>query len=991
MKRTSAIVLAFVLGIFPAAAFAQFATGNVYGTVTDPTGAALPGATITAGSRELGGAPRTTVSDKDGAFQFLNLDHGTYTITITMQGFSTLTRDVLVETGVSVTTTFGLKVGGLSETISVTGETPVVDTKQSGTSATFSRDELEKVPQGRDPWALLNRVPGVVVDRVSIAGGEAGQQSLFAAKGAQFTDTTWNLDGVNITDTTSYGASSMYFDFDAFDEMSFSTGGNDVKNPTGGIGLNFVTKRGTNAFHGSARGFFSNHAWGESNNTPNGVINPQTGQSIVNPSQLFNTRADSIQQIADYGFDLGGPIVKDKLWFWGSYGRNDIRLWRYASATNDKTILNNYNGKLNWQASSKDMVSFFFFNGLKDKFGRSSGAPAPLQTPDTTWNQGSYYAQSDCGMPCGLHGLFKLEDNHTFSPDFFLDVKYSYFGWGYGFNPVGGYSAQPNINLNTGYATGSWAGLFFRKPWQFINADAEYFVDGLGGRNEIKFGFGYRHEPNTSSIQWPAGGIVAFETPTGNYTWVARNVVDKFTGNYTSGYVADTFTKDRLTVNVGLRYDYQTASNDSSVAIANGAFPSEMPGITGVSTSSISWNDLSPRIGITYALDADRKTIIRASYARYAGQLSPPDITYVSAVPCCYNFAAYNWVDQNGDGIAQPGEILTGQGILYGAGINLNNTGINTSVNSLASGYHANHDNEFIVGFEREVLPNFSVSAAYTYRKGDGLVDWNPRVDANGNILPTSSYLALPAVSGGGYSVTPYEPNPALVGNGGHLLMNRPDYNQTYNGIELTALKRLRDKWQMRAAFTWQTWKENYTGPGSTQNPTPTDIANYDGFSNVGSGAYNAFNGPGVSGGVVAPQSYGSNAQSYTNATWTVAASGLYQPGSGFEIGASVTGRQGYPQALALNAALGIDGNVHSVVGPLDLARYDAVWDVDVRVAKNFPLGGSAHLTLTVDCFNLFNSGVVLGLVPQLNSGAAGSLYDVINPRILRYGVRLGF
>jgi hypothetical protein len=982
MKRIFFGAAALVLGLLPAA-WAQVAGGNVYGTVTDASGAVLPGATVTIASSALGGAPRSTTTGADGEFRFLNLDHATYTVTVNMQGFASVNRDVLVQAGVSVTVSLSLKVAGMQEAVSVTAETPVVDTKRSGTATTFSRDELEQVPQGRDPWALLNRVPGVIVDRVSVAGSEAGQQSLFASKGSQFTDTTWNLDGVNITDTTSYGASSMYFDFDAFDEINFSTGGNDIKNPTGGIGLNFVTKRGTNSFHGSARGFFSDHKAGESNNTP----------STAQAANLLDGRADSIQQISDYGVDLGGPLVKDKLWFWGSYGRNDIRLWRYSSTTDDKTILNNFNGKMNWQASSKDMVSFFFFNGIKSKYGRSSGAPTSILTPDATWNQGSFYQTSGCGVPCGLHGLFKIEDNHTFSPNFFVDAKYSYFGWGYGFDPVGGLQNQANVNFNTSVSSGSWVGLRFLKPWHFANVDAEYFADGLGGRNELKFGFGYRHEPNVSSILWPGNGIVAFEQGSSNYAWLTRNVSAGFTANYVSGYVGDTYTRDRLTVNAGLRYDHQTAANTSTVAQSNPLLPTVLPGLNFPGGGpSMDWNDISPRVGIILALDDSRKTVARASYARYAGQLSPPDITYTSPAPFGYSFLAYRWVDQNGDGVAQPGELLTNQGVLYSSGINPSNPSGLTPLNSLDPNYHANHDNEVVVGIEREVAPNFSVSAAYTWRRGDDLVDWNPRIDANGNLLTTADYLPLPATPvANGYSVVGFQPNPALVGAGAHLLTNRPDYHQTYNGLEVSALKRLKDKWQMRVSLTLQSWKEYYDGPGATQNPTPTDIGNYDGQSNVGFGLYSALNGPGVQGGVVAPQSYGSSATSFANATWQVSASGLYQPGAGFELGASVLGRQGYPKALSVTNTLGADGSVNELVGPLDLQRYDNVWDVDLRVAKNISLGGSARLSLTLDCFNLFNSDTILGQIRQASSSNFGALYDVINPRILRYGVRLGF
>src|SRR5262249_3236406 len=156
---------------------------------------------------------------------------------------------------------------------------------------------------------------------------------------------------------------------------------------------------------------------------------------------LLDGRADQIRQIADYGADLGGPLVKDKLWFWASYGRNDIRLYRYTSASQDKTILENWNAKVNWQASSNDMVSFFWFNGAKEKFGRDPGYEG---NNSALWNQGNFYATDSCGLPCGAHGLFKLELNHTFSPNLFVNAKYAYFNWGYGFDP----NTNPSQNLS---------------------------------------------------------------------------------------------------------------------------------------------------------------------------------------------------------------------------------------------------------------------------------------------------------------------------------------------------------------------------------------------------------------------------------------------------------------------------------------------------------------------------------------------------------------
>src|SRR5207245_10916584 len=156
---------------------------------------------------------------------------------------------VVVNVGIPVP----LTVGCLAETVLVTGASPVVDTEKGGTSPTLTTAELEGTPQSKDPWATLKTVPGVIVDRVNVGGNESGQQSGFIGKGSLFSDTMWNLDGVVITDTTSGGASSSYFDFDAFDEVAVNTGGNDLKVQTGGIGINFVTRRGTNRFKGFVR------------------------------------------------------------------------------------------------------------------------------------------------------------------------------------------------------------------------------------------------------------------------------------------------------------------------------------------------------------------------------------------------------------------------------------------------------------------------------------------------------------------------------------------------------------------------------------------------------------------------------------------------------------------------------------------------------------------------------------------------------------------
>src|SRR5437867_3758346 len=262
MKRLIGLALALSLGFVPGL-WAQASTGNIYGTVADASGAPIPGASVAISGVNIGG--RTTQTGADGGFRFLNLDPGTYKLTVSMTGFATVNREVIVTTGQNVNLNFGLKVATHAEEVTVTAETPVVDTKRVGTATTLTKEELAQVPQSRDPWAVLKTVPGVLVDRVNVAGNESGQQSAFVSKGSLPSDTQWNLDGVVITDVNSNGASSSYFDFDAFEEINVTTGGGDLKVATGGIGINFVTKRGTNTFHGSLRGFLAHHKLQSSN------------------------------------------------------------------------------------------------------------------------------------------------------------------------------------------------------------------------------------------------------------------------------------------------------------------------------------------------------------------------------------------------------------------------------------------------------------------------------------------------------------------------------------------------------------------------------------------------------------------------------------------------------------------------------------------------------------------------------------------------------
>ena len=181
MKKLLAAAFLSLLAVLPA--YAQIAGGSISGTVTDEQKAVLPGVTVT-----IQGSDRTqtAITDETGKFRFLNQPPGSYTVTVELAGFAGVRNEgVVVAVGRDVDLSVSLRLATVAESITVTGESPIIDTKVTGTATNFTTDELTKIPTSRDPFALMRSVPGVLVDRVNIGGNETGQQSNFASKGTR--------------------------------------------------------------------------------------------------------------------------------------------------------------------------------------------------------------------------------------------------------------------------------------------------------------------------------------------------------------------------------------------------------------------------------------------------------------------------------------------------------------------------------------------------------------------------------------------------------------------------------------------------------------------------------------------------------------------------------------------------------------------------------------------------------------------------------------
>ncbi|HJZ75863.1 MAG TPA: TonB-dependent receptor, partial [Vicinamibacterales bacterium] len=289
-------------------ALAQVSMGEVFGKVTDSTGAVLPGVTVTLSGPALI-QPQTTLTTESGAYRFPRIPIGTYTVAFELTGFKRNVREgIIIQAGFNAEIDAKLEISTVEETVTVSGESPVVDTRSTAIAASFSKDALETIPTARDPWVVLQQTPGMVMSGQNVGGNLSGQQTSFTAMGTS-NNQQWTMDGAVISDIGSNNSSPTYYDFDSFDEINVTKGGSDASQQGAGVQVNFITKSGGNTFRGSARFYRTNQTF-EANN----ISNAQR--------DLAAAGGNPIQNIDDYGVEAGGPIIKNKFWYWGTVSKN---------------------------------------------------------------------------------------------------------------------------------------------------------------------------------------------------------------------------------------------------------------------------------------------------------------------------------------------------------------------------------------------------------------------------------------------------------------------------------------------------------------------------------------------------------------------------------------------------------------------------------------------------------------------------------------------
>jgi hypothetical protein len=1043
------ILISFFVLLLAASLSAQITNrGNIFGTVVDTEGNALPGVTVTLISSV--GPPVTAVTSADGRFRFISLPPAKdYKVKCELAGFKTRTEEnIVVVLGGNTDIDVKMEMGVIEEQVTVVAVSPVIDSKKTNVGQNISQDVLQMLPTARDPWVVLQMVPSVTVDRENLGGTESGQQAYFVGKGGTSDQNQWTMDGVLITDPAAIGAAPSYFDFDTFEEMQVITGGGDITAQTGGVALNLVTRRGGNRVSLGGRFYYTDPKF-------------QAAYSASQLASLGVSNYNLTNGIKDYGFNAGGPIWKDKAWLWGSYGVQDIKNFTIVNVA-DNTLLSNYVAKLDVAAIPGNNLEIFMHSGNKEKFGRDS---------DPYWNPlGNHQtARFHFGTP-----IWKAQDDQMIGDNLLVSFKFGYSHAGFLFLPMQNEALDNWTSEDVTTGINNQFDYYYdtNRPLLTFSFYTNYFNDKLlGVSHEIKFGVEYSRRFTTTDSS-SAGNVYHYYNynyptydpgATGN---AANMIIDPnmqyistWRGYYIdskilawTGYLTDTITAGRLNVLLGLRYDYQkpylnpftmTHVNDTNgvwtkyfSSAATTAIGNQMPGLSVPGYSAdYKWSLLQPRIGITYDLFGNGKTLLKASFARYGEFMGIGEAGYYYPSGTG-GWMDFWWRDANSDGKADVTELFWFNPTTYGLDQVFNSSGtrlLPLALNTLYQGVmwdgfdpanpqqvggltttidpNTNSQNtwEGILTLEREVVTDFQVAVDLTYRRMDNFRWSRDYYPTTGHIRDSSDYLKV------SYTVpdltsrlgpTASNPNQGNMGTGvgknWYVLANTANtastlyryygphdgYNQYYYDAVLRFNKRLSHRWMFNGSFSYEMQKQHWDTNGYTD---PTQIwAQND---------------------LVYSQSMGAGSgkiSQYTFSPWMVKLEGLYQLPLDFDISGTFTARAGHiiAHTMVINDASLPNPRSRSATVYLDnfgIERLPTMWNMNFRIEKMVKCLDTGRIYFMADVFNVFNQDI-LNRRYQRTEGtyyvATGAFVkstsyykanEVLNPRMTRFGVRFVF
>ncbi len=876
-KNPSHILFAslFLLMFAASFSFGQIITGKIEGVVTDDEGVPLPGVTVEAISPAAMGIQSSISSDK-GSFRFSNLSPGIYKLVFNLVGFQrTEAENIKVTINATVTLNITMRLQTVEETIDVIAENPVIDVKKSGVSSNFTTEDLENVPAGRHSFAdIVKQVPGM------LSQGESGAlRWSFAGSGEE--GNAFYFDGVDQT-SPELGIPWTNPNQDIFEEVEVSGIGTAAEYGliTGSV-INIVTKSGGNRFSGGLS-FYGRNDFTTGDNNPD-PYDEATGEGSNSFKRWYTY---------DLSLSLGGPIVKDTLWFFGNFNirRNKSSSWQADPDYVAKDIQDEGFIKLtsNINNQHKFVASFAYEN---EDFGE---VPDPWNLPETMIKE---VVQTY---------IWNVRYTWLASSNSFLDIKYS--GWWSPDHydvPVAGadLNKRPHLDDATGVLSNapSWSGKWDINTHQ-VNAGFSHFAeDFLGADHDFKIGIQYNRGSLDAMGGYPGGGYYIDYYGEPYYLYEQQQysyggIVDKI-GTFFDDSIS---IGDRLTVNLGLRLDHQKATYPALPLLDGWEKTSEKaPGIDDL----ITWNVFSPRIGIAFQLTPDGKTLLRANYGRYYDAMHISNFAWPGPGYTDWYMYWWDWEIEEWELIDHaPAEIG------YIMDPNIKNP----------------YSEQLFIGLERELIPDFSVGAMYIRKTEGNSIGWegrNTEYEQVQRVSPDNDQLYTVYNRTGPYPET-WQTNPE-------------GYGQKYEGFIFSFDKRYSRNWMMNASLTWShstglnmrshaTSQHNLTSYAGNFGVDPNDLINADG-------------------------------DLQHDKRWVVKLSGGYNLPWDIFFGLYFTYQDGRPRPALVRVFDLEQGRREILAEPRGERRYPSFYTLNLRAQKTFALQGSLKLKVMLDLFNSTN------------------------------------
>jgi hypothetical protein len=923
---------------------AQVQTGSILVRVTDDQGGAVPGATVTISSSALVAGSTTGVTES-GAYRFPSLPPGVYTVKVELQGFRTVTREnVNVLVGQTTPIDLTMNVATLAETVTVTGTSPVIDTTSANVSVNLSEQLLQGTPGGRDIWALVEyKVPSLLITRPDVGGTSGGLQGTYNARGTTSAQNSQYLNGVNVGDPAAIGAAGYYYDYDAFEDIQVSTGAHDITVPTSGVFLNMVTKSGGDKWAGR-----TTFTW----------LGDATQAQNIDANLLrhgFRPETNSVDFVSDINVTAGGPLVAKRLRIFGS-----VRDWRvhvnvpaaFSTLVLDKTDITSYLINADYQVNDKNRLKAFYSKQWYKKPHRFLAASNTL-VEESTSNEDDVF------------DVYQVLWNSVVTSRMFVDARL-------GLNKIlfptyQNGTDQTLLDIATNIRTRNFNADTerFRDRYQ-ANATAQYYVDeALGGRHEFKFGFDHAHAPVEVRTRRVDDLELRYDSRTGrgvDVTLFATPFFTKTAVDVTSVYVQDSYAVKRLTVTGGVRWERLEGylpKQDSPPSRWFPALAREYP----EQRDLVLWQTAGPRLSAAYDLMGNGRTALKAAAGRYYYVISTGGVLDTANPNANYS-ARHTWTDLNGDLRFQAGE-QSGTPVISQA---------TPGTVTFDADYRRPYTDEFTGGIDHELFPALRLSAVYTHRREKYPQATSDPTRPYATTLSTRADAGRDGVAGTADDGT-FQFYDRLSAASLTHFTNDPTSLQTYDGLEITATKRMANRWQMLAGYTWS--RTGIEGVSVSTNPN------------------NLINATGPVTGQLGDRPH----QFKVTGTYIL-------PWYDIGLAGNLNSQSGAAVTRQVNTALTVGGTTSVNVEPLGSTRLDRRTVMDLRLFRTINFG-TRSLDVAVDFNNIWNANTVwdvrtlsgtinlrqngdptgaINTVPQFLSPA-----QVYGPRNIRFNVAYRF